>query len=335
MKVWKSCVFVGTLIVSMMLLQLAYAAEPTFDFGGYVRIDLTGEAESNGSDVISFSPGNRAALNFTGKIENESGLYAEAFGEGRFAVDGSASTGDVYVEVGNPTMSFRVGNCGTDDAFIWGEDFYVAEVGGVTLYSADDFGGDAQGVLNFTASEMLKLQFAGYVQSGDVDDVATNDFGVRPVVTVTTGNLTFGAGAEYLMSAPQDGDLDGESTTLGFGGYVSAELGSLTVGGGAAMGTFGGKSFADGSDIDDETALQARGFATFSFGENKTLGVAGGLAQEDKSEDESVFGYVAYYIKPFMLDGLRLQLGAGFASGTVADEDATVTGGKARLRYDF
>jgi hypothetical protein len=336
MKFLKSFVFVVTVVVSMMLLQLTYAAEPTFDFGGYVRVDLTGESTSNGSDVVSFSPGDRALLNFTGRIENESGFYAEAYGEGKFSVNGSASAGDVYLETGNSSFNFRAGNAGVDDAFIWGEDFYVAEVDGVTLYSADDFdNGDLQEFLNFTLSDMLKLQVGGYIQSGDVDDVATTNFGIRPVVTVTTGNLTFGVGTEYLLSTPQDGDLEGESTTLGFGGYASAELGTITVGGGAAMGTFDGESFEDGSDIDEETALQARGFATFSVGEVTTIGVAGGYAMEDESEDESVFGYVAYYIKPFMIDGLRLQLGASFASGTVADEDATVVGGKARLRYDF
>ena len=52
MKLRKSLVFVGIFVVSMTFLQLAYAAEPTFELGGYVRVDMTGESISNGSDVM-------------------------------------------------------------------------------------------------------------------------------------------------------------------------------------------------------------------------------------------------------------------------------------------
>ena len=90
MKRGKGLVFVGVFVVSMMFLQLAYAAEPTLEFGGYVRVDMTGESISNGSDVMVFSPGDKALLTFTGRIENDAGLYAEAYGEGEFSLE------DVY-----------------------------------------------------------------------------------------------------------------------------------------------------------------------------------------------------------------------------------------------
>lgn len=322
------------IVVALMVCQVAYA-EPTVEFGGNGRIDWTAEQISDGSDVLSVSPGSRFLIGATARNEIEDGLYAEAYGEAEWQVGGDTAAGDVYIEVGKASMNLRVGNCGDDDMFIWGEDFYVAEVDGVELYDGGYVPAANTAFVNFNASDNLKVQVGTRLSSGEYDGFDANEYGVRPVITLTMDTITVGAGAEYFMASPQDSDGDGERTNLGFGGYASVAMGNLTVGGGVAMGNTDGKSFEDDSDIGEETSLQARGFATFTFGEKYTLGVAGGMAQEDKSEDDSVFGYLAYYIDPFMIEGLLLQFGAGFASGTVADEDVTVAGGKVRLRYNF
>jgi hypothetical protein len=317
-----------------MVCPFAYA-EVTVEHSGDVEIDWTIEQASNGSDVLSISPGSSSLFGITIRSETMDGLYAEGYAEGELELGGGVSAGDVYIQVGNETMNLQLGNCGDDDMFAWGEDFYVAEIDGVNLYDGGYVPGTNMGYVNFNASDALKVQLGARLGDGEYDGMAANVYGVRPVLTVTMDTITVGAGAEYFMASPQDSDGDGERTDLGFGGYVSVAMGNMTVGGGIAMGTTDGKSFEDDSDIGEETNLQARGFATFSFGEKYTLGIAGGMAQEDESEDDSVFGYVAYYISPFMVEGLRLQTGAGFASGTVADEDATVAGGMIRLEYSY
>jgi len=322
------------LVASLMVFQLAYA-EPTVVMSGNGRIDWTVEQASNGSDVLSISPGSRMLVGVTARNETEDGLFAEAYGEAEWQVGGDTAAGDVYIQVGNPTMNLQVGNCGDDDMFVWGEDFYVAEIDGVDLYDGGYVPAANTAFVNFNASDNLKVQFGTRLSSGEYDGFDANEYGVRPVITLTMDTITVGAGAEYFMASPQDSDGDGERTNLGFGGYVTAALGNITIGGGIALGNTDGKSFEDDSDIGEEDYLQARGFATFTFGEKYTLGVAGGMAQEDTSEDDSVFGYLAYYIDPFMVDGLLLQTGAGFASGTVADEDVTVVGGRIRLRYNY
>jgi hypothetical protein len=325
----RTLIFV--LVVSLMVCPFAYAG---LEFSGNSRIDWTVEQQSNGSDVLSISPGSRFLVGATARSETEDGLYAETYGEVEWQVDGDAAAGDVYIQVGNPTMNLQVGNCGDDDMFIWGEDFYVASVG-VEQYDGGYVPGVNMAYVNFNASDNLKVQFGTRLGSGEYDGMAANEYGVRPVITLNMDTITVGAGAEYFMASPQDSDGNGERTNLGFGGYVSVAMGNITVGGGAAMGNTDGKSFEDDSDIGEEDYLHARGFATFAFGEKYTLGVAGGIAQEDKAENDEVFGYVAYYINPFMVEGLRLQLGAGFASGEVGGADLTTAGGKIRLRYDY
>jgi len=343
------------LVVSLMLFQVAYA-EPTVEFGGDVEVDWTVGQTSNGSDVLSIGPGSAALFGVTARNEDEDGLYVEAYGEGEWELGGGTGAGDVYVEIGNPTMNLRLGNCGNDDMFIWGEDFYVADAGGPAQYDGGYVPGTNMAYVNFNASDALKVQFGARLGSGEesytaIDEVtleesdataSTNVYGVRPVVTFSTDTITVGAGAEYLMAAPQDSDADGEVSNIGFGGYVSAALGNITVGGGGAMGTVGGKSFADDEDVDDVASTHARGFATFAFGEKYTFGVAGGFAANDEDlKAETIFGYAAFYIQPFMIDGLRLQLGASFASATVEgaegadDDETTATGGMIRFEYSY
>jgi hypothetical protein len=323
----RTLVFV--LVASLMVCPFAYA-ELTAEYGGDVEIDWTVEQESNGSDVLSISPGSASLFGVTIRNETEDGLYAEGYGELNMELGGDVGAGDVYIQVGNEAMNLQLGNCGDDDMFAWGEDFYVASTG-VDQYDGGYVPGTNMAYVNFNASDAMKIQLGARLGDGEYDGMAANVYGVRPVITLTMDTITVGAGAEYFMASPQDSDGVGERTDLGFGGYLTVEMGNMTVGGGVAMGTTDGKSFEDDSDIGEETNLQARGFATFAFGEKYTLGVAGGMAQEDDSEDDSVFGYVAYYISPFMVEGLRLQLGAGFASG----EDDTAAGGMARLEYSF
>jgi hypothetical protein len=331
----RTLIFV--VVVSLMVCPFAYA-EMTVEYGGDVEIDWTFEQSSNGSDVFSVSPGSASLFGVTIRNETEDGLYAEGYGEGNWEVGGGVSAGDVYIQVGNPTMNLQIGNCGDDDMFVWGEDFYVASTG-VDQYDGGYVPGTNMAYINFNASDALKVQFGARLGSGEQSygdcceevSVGTNVYGVRPVITLTMDTITFGAGAEYYMESPQVDGADGEITNLGFGGYLTAEMGNITVGGGVAMGTTDGKSFEDDSDLVEETNLHARGFATFTFGEKYTFGVAGGMAQLDEADVDEVFGYVAYYIKPFMIEGLRLQTGAGFASG----DDVTAAGGSIRLEYSF
>lgn len=337
MKLHKMLFLVGIVAGMFMVFQMAYAAEPTLTFGGNARTDLTIESKSNGSDELAMSPGGRLLLSVTGRMEGENGWYAEGYGEGLFDVDEAASGGDMYVEVGNSKFSFRYGNAGLDDIFDWGEDFYVAKAGGPDRYDGDEayVGGSNMAIFNMKASDQLKVQVTGLLSKGTESDVDVNEYGIRPAVTFTSDKFTVGGGVDYYLATPQNGDANGEITKLGFAGYADVTLGNLVVGAAGAMGTTGGKSFEDDSDLTEESVLHTRAFVTFVFAEKHTLGISGGYAKNDETEDDTVFGYVAYTMKPFMVKGLRLQVGASYATASVSDEDQTTTGGKIRLRYDL
>jgi hypothetical protein len=59
-----------------MVCPFAYA-ELTAEYGGDVEIDWTFEQSSNGSDVLSISPGSASLFGVTIRNETEDGLYAK------------------------------------------------------------------------------------------------------------------------------------------------------------------------------------------------------------------------------------------------------------------
>jgi len=330
------------MLSSMALAEVNIGADVEINTDFQTSTQEKSTAAGSDTDMTTFTQGGRVRLTVSGKTEADSGLYASLQGQLMANDDGTMSTDDAFIELGNASWYMRAGRVEGESLFAKGQDIYIV---GAPLapgrYEANNSRGRTNlgAVLAVMPSDALTVEVdTVYGNSGD-----NNILGARPLIKFSTSGLTVKGGVDYYMESPQDNNAKGETTKLGFGGNAEYGMGAITLGASAAMVTVGGKDSAD-KDLDDESTLSLFGYATMSMGAG-TLGVGGGMTSlsydKAKTEKSMIEAYVSFDA-PLPVDGAALKLGASYASATVEkqgggllDQDTSAFGGRVRLWYEI
>jgi hypothetical protein len=343
-------VIVLMLAVTFLFTQVAFAGitamdvELDTDFSSSTEEKST--ATGSDTDLTNFAQGGRIEVNFGGKTENEDGMFVAGYADIDLNDDGSIDTDDMYVQIGAPAWSVKVGRFEGEGLMSLGEDVYIAEApGGPDRYEGNySRGRDYVGLaLNFNAGDALMIEVdMMYDESGD-----NNVLGGRPLVMFSTEAFTLKAGADYYMESPKNNDAKGETTKMGFSADASFAMGNMTIGAAGAMGTVGGKDVdaATGNEVDkdDEKTLTVWGYLTMGVGEG-TLGVGGGMTmlEYDKADTEkSHLQAFVSYAQPLPVEGATVKLAGSYAGAELEkqtgleDQSNSAFGVRLRLCYDI
>jgi hypothetical protein len=325
-------------ILAITLLLLVVGASQAFaapTFSADVEINTTYDALSDGSKANTMDMGGRVLFTAAGKIESDTGFFAAGQGQVLANLSGSASVDDAWGQIGTKSFSLKMGRFEAQSLLDAGEDVYVASAGG-TWYTANAARGRTTGgmALDFNASDNMMIEVGAVYGQGTDQGIAANRYGVRPLVKLSVSNFTVVAGADVLMLSPKDPDVDGSTSTVGFGGMVIATLGNITVGGGAASGKTETKDYV-GIAKSDQTITTMKAWVTMPMGDNK-LGLGAGYSTEDVNDSKEMYGFAVYEIK-LPVEGAWIKIAGSYASAkdVGGTEDRTDVGGRVRLNYTF
>lgn len=333
-------------ITLLSLLAFVPAAVAAPIFSADVEINTTFDSLSDGSTINTMDMGGRVVLNIEGKIENkDTGFFVAGKGQPMAQVDGKFGMDDAWGQIGTKSFSLKIGRFEGIGLLDAGEDVYVASAGG-TWYTANNARGRNNGglALDFNASDSLLVQIGAIYgnttytytnTAGASTTVAENKLGVRPVVKFTAGNITLTAGADIYMEDPKNSDIDGTTSKIGFGGQVTATVGSIKLNVGAASGKTEIKDYLPNTAKWEQTVTTIKGFANIPVGAN-LLGLGAGYSTEDLADSKEVYGFATYEYK-LPVEGAWLKFAVSFASATdlPGGEDQTDVGGRVRLNYTF
>jgi len=319
------------LVMSLMFVPAAFAE---LNWGANVETNSTVEMDSDGSDTMVVTNDGRVEVVVEAQKANDSGTYVAGKGCFEVKVDGGLGECDVWFQLGNPSWSLKVGHFENEGIFAKGQDIFVAGTDASQWYELNKARGrapDGIGIL-FNLGENMALDTkVSFDNNG-----SRNQFGVRPVLKLSSGSLMLKAGGEYYMEKPFDNDADDETSWFGAGANIEFTLGNLVLGGCGTYGKYEDTAVDDetGTTIDsDETVMSDTVYAKLAMGE-ATLGLGAGYTMEDEADTNEMYGFVSYDM-PLPVEGARVKFGASFASGDNGSEDLTAYGARLRFWYGF
>ncbi len=334
----------------------AFIAIPAYaevKFGTKLETNTTVSSTSvdSGSttDKVKFDNDGHVEFSLEASAKTESGFFVSGKGVGRIKVDGGFEEQDVWVSLGTPSVALKVGHWEAEKLFNKPDDVYITAVpGAVSRYEANAVRGrnpNGAGVV-IKLSDALKLDARmAFDTASDSKLGDMNTLGVRPVLVYDSNGYIFKAGAEYVLTTPQDNDGKGEKTLLGFGAQACATFGNITIGGSGAMKTDGGKTLVkddDGNvigedDADDVNTTSAIGHITLkNIAEKDAATLGAGYTTEDANDSDHMFIYGAYLHK-LPIEGAEIKFGVSYATASDigGKDDGSAFGGRIRFNYTF
>lgn len=345
-------------IVALVLLSLFVSTPAAFaapTFSADVEINTTFDSKSDGSTISTMDMGGRVLFTAESKLENkDTGFFVAGKGQVLANLDGTASVDDAWGQFGNKSFDLKVGRFEAESLLDAGEDIYVASAGG-QWYTANNARGRNNGGMALTFNVMEGMMFqVGAIYGNKTSkfsfpgttstvSLAENKFGVRPLIKYSTKDFTVVAGLDYYGEAPQNKDIDGSTTKIGFGGQVTGSFSGIKINVGAASGTTQDKDYTvavkDSTTgvttiytVDDtkETITTIKGYANIPVGTN-LIGLGVGYSSAKEADVKETYGFACYEMK-LPVEGAWLKFAASYAK--VKDGDSDV-GGRVRLNYTF
>jgi hypothetical protein len=320
--------------VSMMVVGSAFAQEYTFSMGGRADYEAEYSSEEVGDadavNTLSIGDGGRVQLKGDASKELDNGATASLIGV--INIERSEVKVDKpQVKYANGPLTVTMIKADRPGTFKKGIDMYIPGATGDPGRYQNDWVSE-QGVCFEYAGDAMKF-------ATTVNVHGENKIGVRPYVEMGTGMATIRVAAEVQSGFPEDMDADGPSEmNYGAGASVVMDMSPIEIG---ISGTYGMKTGKDdaGEDTADESLMSAYAYAKMSVGPG-SIQAAGGYNMESVDEvDDDATGMqftLSYEQGNIIVPGLKLTVTGGYASATGHDDvDATLVGGKMRLRYEF
>lgn len=311
--------------LGILLATVASSSIAGPNFGANFELDNTAR---NGSAVADTSRGinqaGRIALDVTANAGESVTVSAKATMLTK--KDGSLSTDDMWVQIGNASGGIKLGRFEATSLFPLAGDTLVNHAGNV--YATNSLrgrvGSDSfHGTTTFNLSESAALE-VGYVDGTKSGIATTNAKGLRAVLSLGTGPLTGRVGFESGEYAPTaNGDIN---KIKGWGFTTSYDAGSFKVTGNYSLGQ------QNAAADNRQTAIGL----TVAVGE-LSVGVVNALNDKIGGEISVQTGYVSYKMPLFNVKGATWTpaLSSSTAKDSITGVSSNETAMRVRVRYDF
>ncbi len=291
-------------------------AAATAQAGVTFDANFEGDTTSINGATDSFNSGGRIEVNANAELLKQGDNFVNARASLLLGMNADSTVDDAWIQFGNSSLDFKFGRFEAVDLFPVAKDTVLVtptlDNDGSTGvgYRANTLRGrfkDGQfhGALGFNAAPGLRFEL-GLMKHKDGD---TDQRGVRPAVTYTTGDLTLRAGFESFDKGLGAGNQTGYGLSAG---YALSKEAAVNV------------NYAKSSDLDSS-----------SIGANLVYGPAGiGYIQDKTGTNKVDTVYAAYSFPLLGVKGAFITPAISVSSGN-NDRLADTTALRVRLNYAF